>query len=148
MSYITLEDLEKRVGAQKLIELTNDDVDATEPSPDVVAEAIDYACGTFDSYARVRYTLPVPTTPLVKTRCLDLAVYALFRRQATFDEGVFKVKKTAHDEAIAFLKDIQAGRAALDIPAIQETIENPASPDRILTNATKSKFTDRKLSGF
>lgn len=146
--YIVQQDLIDEVGAAKLIELTSDDPDATEPDANAVAKAIDYAVGTFDSYARTRYSLPVPATAMVKSRCLDLAVYHLFRKRATYDEGVFKVKKTAYDETIAFLKDLQAGRAALDIPATDETVESPATSDTILTNAAKSKFSDKNLWGF
>ena len=146
--YITAQDLIDEVGLARLIELTSDDADADEPDTAAVTKAIEYAVGTFDSYARTRYALPVPATSMVKSRCLDLAVYHLFRKRATYDEGVFKVKKTAYDETIAFLKDLQAGRAALDIPASEETIESPATSDTVLTNAAKSKFTDTNLSGF
>src|SRR5829696_4030034 len=104
MAYITQQDLIDELGLQKLIELTTDDLDATEPDAAVVNRAIEYAVGTFESYARTRYTLPVPSTPTVKSRCVDLAVYHLFRKRATDADGVFKVKKTAYDEAITFLK--------------------------------------------
>lgn len=147
MSYITIEDLTDELGEGLLVELT-DDIDTGEINPTVITKAIDYAVGTFEAYARTRYSLPVPATALVKSRCLDLAIYRLFRKRAEFDEGVFKVKKTAHDETISFLKDLQAGRAALDIPAAEETIESPATSDRILTNKSNSKFTDDKFKGF
>lgn len=147
MSYITAEDLIDELGEDLLVELT-DDNDTGEINENVITKAIDYAVGTFDAYARTRYSLPVPATALVKSRCLDLAIYRLFRKRAELDEGVFKVKKTAHDETISFLKDLQAGRAALDIPAAEETIESPATGDRILTNKSNSKFTDDKFKGF
>lgn len=145
--YITTEDLIDELGEGLLVELT-DDNDTGEINPTVITKAIDYAVGTFEAYARTRYALPVPATALVKSRCLDLAIYRLFRKRAEFDDGVFKVKKTAHDETISFLKDLQAGKAALDIPAAEETIESPATSDRILTNQANSKFTDNKLKGF
>lgn len=148
MPYITQTDLAKKVGADRLVELTQDDLDATDADALVAAEAIEYAEGVFNSYARTRYALPVPTTQVVKSVCLNLAIYQLYCRRATFEEGVFKVVKTAHDGAISLLKDIQAGRAALDVPAANETVETPASSDQILTNAARSKFTDSKLSGF
>ena len=135
------------LGEELLVQLT-DDLNSRAINPAVVAKAIDSATGTFDSYARTRYTLPVPVTPLVKSICIDIAVYSLQRKRATYKEGVFEVRKTAYDEAISKLKDIAAGRAALDVPASDETIETPASPDKILTNAAKAKFNDRILSGF
>lgn len=147
MPYITIEDLSDELGEEILVQLT-DDLNTGEVNPAVVAKAIDAATGTFDSYARTRYSLPVPATPLVKSICIDIAVYNLSRKRATFKEGVFEVKKTAYDEAISKLKDIAAGRAALDVPAAEETVELPASPDKILTNAARSKFNDKILAGF
>ncbi|HQU86360.1 MAG TPA: DUF1320 domain-containing protein [Pyrinomonadaceae bacterium] len=147
MAYISTEDLIDELGEGLLVELT-DDNDTGEINENVITKAIDYAVGTFEAYARTRYSLPVPATALVKSRCLDLAIYKLFRKRAEFDEGVFKVKKTAHDETISFLKDLQAGRAALDIPATEETIESPATGDQILSNKSNSKFTDEKFKGF
>lgn len=147
MSYITQQDLVEELGESQLVQLT-DDGENDEIGSAVVAKAIEYAAGVFDSYARTRYSLPVPATPLVKSCCVNLAVYHLFRKRATFDDGAFKVKKTAYDESIQLLKDIQSGRAALDVPAAKETIETPASSDKVLTNAAKAKFTDSKLSSF
>jgi phage gp36-like protein len=148
MAYITQADLMNDVDLRTLIQLTQDANNATEPNAEVIAQAINDAEGTFESYARTRYTLPVPATPKVKSVCCDIAVYKLFRRRAKSDDGVFKVRKTAYDEAIKFLCDLQMGRAALDVPAVQETIEVPSTGDRILTNAARNKFTDDKLNGF
>lgn len=147
MAYITQEDLVDELGEEILVQLT-DDLNTGEVNAAVVSKAIDSAEGTFESYARTRYSLPVPVTPLVKSICIDLAVYHLQRKRSTYKEGVFEVKKTAYDEAVSKLKDIAAGRAALDVPAIEETIESPTTSDRILTNAAKAKFSDKILSGF
>ena len=147
MAYIALQDLLDELGEDILVQLT-DDSDTGEISEAVIAKAIASAEGTFESYIRTRYSLPVPATQLVKSRILDLAVYQLYRKRATFDDGVFKVKKTAYDETISLLRDIQKGLAALDVPAAEETIESPASGDEILTNKFNTKFSDTKLSGF
>lgn len=147
MGYITLQDLLDELGEDILVQLT-DDFGTEEVNESVVNKAIATAEGTFESYIRTRYSLPVPATQMVKTRCLNLAIYELYRKRATFDDGVFKVKKTAYDETISLLRDIQSGKAALDVPAAEESIENPASGDRILTNASKAKFSDNKLSNF
>lgn len=147
MSYITQQDLIDELGEPTLVQLTDDD-GTEEIGAAAIANAIAFAVGVFESYARTRYSLPVPATQLVKSCCVNLAVYQLYRKRATTGDGVFKVKKTAYDEAISLLKDIQQGRAALDVPAATETVELPASSDQILTNAAKAKFTDAKLSSF
>ena len=149
MSYITLDDLRGELGEAKLVQLTDDD-NSGEIGAQRVAKAISYAVGTFDSYARTRYTIPVPVTERVKSTCLDLAIFHLFKARATTDEGVYKVKKNAHDAAINFLKDVQGGKAALDVPSVEETVTNPASPDEILRGSSVSKvvFDDEKMSGY
>lgn len=147
MVYIALQDLLDELGEDILVQLTNDS-GTDEVNAAVVNRAIATAEGTFESYIRTRYSLPVPATQMVKTRCLNLAIYELYRKRASFDDGIFKVKKTAYDETISLLRDIQSGKAALDVPAAEETVENPASGDAILTNTAKSKFSDTKLSGF
>ena len=136
-----------RLGEDVLVQLTDNDLTG-EVNENIVSMAIEYAQGVFDSYARTRYALPVPTTPLVKMLNLKIAVFSLFEGRATLDEGIYKVHQNACNEAIQRLKDISKGNAALDIPAAEETIENPATSDKILTNAARSNFTDDKLSGF
>lgn len=147
MSYLTQADLEDELGIERLIQLT-DDEGAGLLNEKRVSKAIGYAVGTFDSYARTRYALPVPVTPKVQAVCLDLAVFHLFKSRAKDTEGEYKVRKDAHDAAVKFLTDVQQGKAALDVPAAEETTTNPASPDRVLKGNTSPVFTDDKLSGF
>lgn len=135
------------MGERKLIQLTNDD-DNDVVNDAVVNKAIEYATGVFDSYIRVRYTVPVPATQMVKSLCLDLAIYKLYKRRATSDEGVFKVRKLSFDEAINQLRAINAGKAALDIPEVEETEVNPTTGDKILSGTKRPQFTEDKLSGF
>lgn len=148
MAYIGTQDLIGELGEDKLVQLTDDertgDVNETR-----VLKAIEYAQGVFDSYARSRYKLPVTVTPLVKALNLDLAIFHLYKSRATVSkEGIYEIRKGHHDEAIKRLLDISKGNSALDIPAVEETVDNPGTPDRILTNANKQVFTDNKLSGF
>lgn len=147
--YITQTDLEAELGADKLLQLTDPEgtgeVDAAR-----VARAISFAEGTFDSYARTRYTLPVPTTEKVKSVCVDLAVYNLQRSRASTPEKAEALKKSLYDPAIAFLNAMSKGTAALDIPAAVETEKLPTSPDRVMRGSTKRRavFDDEKLGGY
>ena len=155
MSYISLEDLKDELGAEKLLELADDSGDGSLEDEAVVkriGKAIGYAVGTFDSYARQRYAVPVPVTEKVKATCLDLSVFHLYKSRATnaTREGVYAVKKDAHDQAMKFLEAIGAGKAALDVPTAEETVINPASPDEVLRGSSQSNvvFSDKKLSGY
>ncbi len=147
MSYITKDDLLDELGEQTLIQLTdNDDTGAIDDAK--ITKSIQHAQGVCDVYLRTRYTLPVPATPMVKTINADIAIFHLYKGRTLSDEGVYKVRKNANDDAIRLLTAISHGKAALDVPATEETIEIPATSDRILTNKSKSVFTDGRLSNY
>ncbi len=149
MAYITQQDLEEELGEAKLIQLTDNaqprsgQIDTTR-----VAKAISFAVGTFDSYARTRYTVPVPVTEKVKAVCLDLAIYHLRRDRSTSSDASEKLRKDLYDPNIKFLEALQSGKAALDVPTQEETAAKPASPDRILSGSSREVFSDRKLGGY
>ena len=144
MAYLELQDLLDELGEDTLVQLSDND-ETGEINEARVSKAVQYAQGVFDAYARTRYSIPVPSTPMVKSINLDLAVFHLYKSRSTIDEGVYKIRKNANDEAIKLLTAINQGKASLDVPAAEETILNPASSDRILTNASKSKFSDALL---
>lgn len=86
---------------------------------------------------------------MVKSVNSDIAIFHLYKSRSTVTrDSIYEVKKNANDDAIKLLTAINQGKAALDVPASEETIENPATSDRILTNARKSKFSDDKLWGW
>ncbi|MGB8508143.1 MAG: DUF1320 domain-containing protein [Pyrinomonadaceae bacterium] len=147
MTYITQQDLEDQLGLDKLIQLTDNTrsgvVDVT-----VVGRAIEYAESTFNAYARTRYTIPVPVTELVKSKCLDLAEYKLKRSRATTGEAIDNLKKSLYDPTIKFLEALQSGRAALDVPAAEETATAPATGDKVLKGSPNTKFTDSNLNNY
>jgi phage gp36-like protein len=147
VAYIDVDDLLDELGENTLVQLT-DDEGTGEINEARVLKAIDYASGLFDSYARSRYSLPLPSTPLVRALNLDLAVFHLYKSRSGLPEGVYIVKKNAHDEAVKTLKDIGGGKAALDVPAAEESISNPDNTDTILTNATSTKFSDERLRSY
>lgn len=146
MSYINKDDLFDELGEQTLIQLTDND-ESGEIDDAKIAKAISHAQGVCDAYLRTRYALPVPATPMVKTINIDIAIFHLYKR-AEFDEGVYKVRKNANDDGIKLLTAINQGKAGLDVPANEETIETPATTDRILTNKSNAVFTDGKLSNY
>jgi phage gp36-like protein len=157
MAYISQADIETRIDRAKLLQLTDDaraglvNGDLSDAAKSVVNSIITDAEGTFDSYARTRYSLPVQATPVVKSKCLDIAVYVLRSRRATMKDGVLEVAKQAYDNAISWLKGLSKGENALDIPAAQETKANPASSDEILSGPSSrnpSSFTHNKLRNF
>ncbi|PYS88979.1 MAG: DUF1320 domain-containing protein [Acidobacteria bacterium] len=147
MAYITKQDLLDELGEGRLIQLT--DKDKTGAVDDaVVNKAIAYGCMLFESYLRTRYTLPVPSTEMVRSTCLDLARYKLERDRAKTTEVIDNLKKSLYDPAIKLLEAIQSGKAALDVPAAQETATNPQSPDSVLKGSKRATFTDENLKSY
>lgn len=147
MAYLVSQDLLDELGETTLVELT-DDNGTGEVNEARVLKAIESAQGQFDFYARSRYSLPVPVTPMVKTLNLDLAIFHLYKSRTAIADGIYTVRKNAYDDAIKRLIDLSKGIGGLDVPAAEETIEKPATSDKILTNASRAKFTDDALSGY
>ncbi|MBN1512813.1 MAG: DUF1320 family protein, partial [Phycisphaerae bacterium] len=58
MYYVTLSDIETRLGPAVLVQLT-DDAHTGEVNPAVVAETVDGAEGEVNSHLTLRYTVPV-----------------------------------------------------------------------------------------
>lgn len=131
-----------RFGERQMLEATaHADDEATEIVEAVMADALADADGEINSYISGRYALPLAEVPrmLVTVAC-DIARYRLYKDDA--DEVVTDRYKAA----VAFLKDVSAGRAALGIAAPQ-TEEVAASggilmdiPDRIFTRTSLSDF--------
>lgn len=147
--YISQQDLLDELGEATLIQLT----DNARPRANAIDEtrvskAIAFAEGTFNAYARTRYTVPVPATVMVKAVCLDLAIYQLKRDRSSTSDASEKLRKDLYDPHINFLKALQKGTAALDVPATEETATNPGSPDRILSGSSRTVFTDKKLDNY
>ncbi|HKO43337.1 MAG TPA: phage protein Gp36 family protein [Pyrinomonadaceae bacterium] len=147
MSYITQSDLEDAVGGiGTLVQLTSE---TDEVDVDVVNKIIAWTEGVFEAHVRQRYELPVRTTEMVRSICVDLAVFKLRGLRAVTVEGVYAVAKTNYDNAIKLLQKISERKASLDIPAAEETKTNPVSADRVLKGPSRpSPFSDDKLSGF
>lgn len=146
MAYITKQDLIDAIGEAKLMQLTDDDRDGAINDV-VVGKAISFATGTFEPYARARYTLPVPTTEFVKALNIDLALNYLDKRRAKTSEAL-KMAQDTYKEIERRLKDVSSGTAALDVAAADETVEKPASADDVLSGSSNEVFSRDKMSGF
>lgn len=79
----------------------------------VVTKAIVDATSTVDSYIGARYALPLATVPdQIKSAAEDLARYQLYTVECP------TLVKERRDQAIAWLKDISAGKATLGVPTL------------------------------
>ena len=128
------------------------DVPSGNPATDaatvasVASAALEEASGKVDSYCRARYQTPLQVGDDVKGLTLDIAVYLLFsrRRNAKMTETI----RTRYEDAVSFLKDIAAARAALDQPASQATPQTSVSGPEISRRDWHLRFDDRDIEGF
>jgi len=110
MSYATLDDLERRIAPQTLVELADDDGDGAADA-EVIAAALADADAAIDSYLAARYATPLTSPPAILTRlAADIAVHALFARKRSV---LSPEQDWRHETAIKTLQAIQEGRVLL-----------------------------------
>ncbi|MGE0256933.1 MAG: gp436 family protein [Alphaproteobacteria bacterium] len=138
MSYAAQSDLVTRFGQAELLQLADDGegaIDATR-----VAAALTAADNLIDAYIGGRYDLPLATVPpvLVDKAC-DIARYELMGQGAT------EAAQIRYDAAIALLRDIAAGRAALPL---DDGDDAPALDGQVETVGPARVFGRDRMSGF
>ena len=116
--YSSLTDLEKRLEPETLAALADDDKDGAADT-DVVNAAIDDADSEIDSYLRVRYTLPLSSTPdVIKSLSCAIAIYNLFLRRR---ETVSEEHQKRYEWAVSLLEKIAEGKIDIgDAPDVFE----------------------------
>lgn len=140
-----------RLSQKDLAELTVD-VPSGNPATDaaataaIVSAALEEASGRVDSYCRSRYVTPLQPSDDVVSLTLDIALYLLFSRRRT--QTITETVQARFDQAIAFLKDISAGRASLDQPATQQTPQSSVAGPEISRGDRKLVFRDHNIEGF
>ncbi|MHB8067443.1 MAG: gp436 family protein [Desulfobaccales bacterium] len=108
MAYSTQDDLLSMIPEAELAALTAESGEV--PDGQVVAEAISRADAEIDAACGLRYTIPFSPVPeRVKTLSADLAIYHLYSRRSVAPE----VWRQKYQDALAFLKQVAAGRATL-----------------------------------
>jgi phage gp36-like protein len=94
-----------------------------------IARALDDAGSLIDGYLSQRYTLPLPQVPaLLKTICIDIALYRLASNPALLSDDA----RRRYDDALRFLRDIGAGKAALGLPAVNDGAASEADGAQIV----------------
>lgn len=114
MAYATVADLIAAFGSQEVIALTDregrPEADIGTVDSTVALEALERASSEADTYIAARYALPLSSTPqaLVAVVC-DIARYRLTGGEANETDPI----ASRYKAAVAWLKDVAAGRAVL-----------------------------------
>ena len=119
MAYLTQAQLEQRIGAKELLQLS-DREGARQINEDVVAAALADADAEANAYIGAQYELPLTSTPeIVRALVASIARYNLFSRNLREDHGVY----IAYRDALRTLERIAAGAVVLPITegAAEET---------------------------
>jgi len=124
--YATVQELETRLGgAEALITLADRDGDGVADA-ELVERALGDATAEIDSYLAGRYTLPLPTVPVVLVRlACDLAVY---RITSDYGRGLTDEIRQRFEDAISWLKRAASGDVSLGLPPQQEPAQATSVP--------------------
>jgi phage gp36-like protein len=139
MPYCTQDDIEKMMPLSDLADLTTES--GATPDAGVVSEVIAKAGAEIDSYLAVRYVLPLAATPdEIKHRAVDLAIYYLYARRSMMPE----IRRDNYKDAVAWLKDVAAGRAVVTGVA---GVELPGASDQVVEVSSSTRVFSRDTLG-
>ncbi len=136
MPYITLSDLLAAHSEQALIDLTDR---AEPPTGGIVMAVLDKAIAgagaEVDSYISQRYATPLPDP--VPAAVTDAALTITWYRLHT-DRAADKDLRIRYEDAIRWLRDVSAGRAAL--PGVATSATAPAAGLAMLAESSPRLF--------
>jgi len=148
MPYSTKADILAEISEEELIGLT-DDESAGIINDARVTEAIARADGIIDSYCGQVETVPFTTVPpVIKQHSKTLAISFLFSRRSAVPE----TRRDNYKDAIAHLKDISTGKAALPIAGVDaggdEVLASRIEDDRTFSIGKKSDGSTGTLDNY
>ncbi len=142
--YCVLDDINKQVTTDILIQLT-DDTQSGDIDPVVVEEAVIYSETLIDGYLRGRYTLPLSAVPdMVKILAVDLCIYRLYSRR--FQTDIPDSISEKYKNSIKLLEQIQKGIISLgtetagQAPVLGEYRTNKSFEDRTFSRQILDDF--------
>lgn len=134
MPYATAADIETRLGADAYLVLA-DRAGVGAANVDEVDAALVEASSVADSY--LARWLPLPSVPKAVARAvIDIAVHELAGDRETENQ------RQRYEDAIAWLRDIAAGKASLGLPT-----EAPAAVGDVIVEAPPREMSRRSLRG-
>ncbi len=143
MPYATQSDLLQRISLAELTQLT-DDAKVGAPNPAIVAGALEEASGMVETYCRGRYVTPLQISDAVTSMTRDISIYFLFSRRP---QKMSETVRQRYEDAIALLKDISTGKAALDQP-VSAAAPQSTTTDFSTPTTTNLRITDDQIVGF
>ena len=143
MSYATVAEFRAGIPHRDLVALTSLDDGTDTINDDRVQDALDDATAEIDSYIAKAVELPLADVPrILKTICRDLALHRLYVNIGHSMEA----RKSLREDAIAFLKSVSRGDAALgDGAGLPPEI---VTPGVAMTDGAERELTRDSLKGY
>lgn len=143
MSYATVAEFKAGIPHRDLVALTSLDDGTDTINDDRVQDALDDATAEIDSYIAKAVELPLADVPrILKTICRDLALHRLYVNIGHSMEA----RKSLREDAIAFLKSVSRGDAALgDGAGLPPEI---VTPGVAMTDGAERELTRDSLKGY
>jgi phage gp36-like protein len=142
--YCTQADILKEVTPDELAELTG--ASGTVIDTPRVTQAIEDAQSLIDSYAAIRFAVPLSgdyITPRVRKSCAIISMYYLWSNRSN-RVGMDEVVKDNFEREVSFWKDVSKGTATIGIdpPPANNIVRNAkvSSNDRVFNKNTMSDF--------
>ncbi|SNR22893.1 DUF1320 domain-containing protein [Paracoccus sediminis] len=124
MSYATAPDIVDLYGPSALY-VADRDNDGTVDAA-AVDRALVSASDEIDSHVGVRHALPLAAVPgILRQHCVDIAVYRL----ALSADVLTEEHRRRYEDAVAHLRRIAEGKAALVLPADPDAPTDPDAPE-------------------
>jgi phage gp36-like protein len=144
MAYATQTDITDLYGIDTLDRLADRDGDGTADAAKV-SRALDDASALIDGYIAMRVTLPLSPIPAVlRNLCVDIAMYRLATDAGLLSEDA----RQRYEDAVRFLRDVSAGKAAIPQPAAPgAAVTETASPQSIVIDSEPRLFSRGSLRG-
>lgn len=149
--YCTLDDLEKVVPEEALIQLT-DDEGLGDVNQARIDDAIAAADGEINAWLQEKYTIPLSPVPdIIKRFSANIAIYNLYSRRM---EEIPETRRENYKNALRTLEKLSSGAMSLGItPHPSETETGGAeairtNDDRIFTRASISQNTTGTLDNY
>jgi phage gp36-like protein len=149
MAYITITQLENRLGSSLYTRLT-DRVNGTTADSAVAQQVVDEAEALANAQLAKRYATPIDLTThpeladVLTARVLDLAEYLAWR-DSPFVTDIPERVRYLHDETARWFAAVAAGET--DLPAASPPPSRTAADDSPRFTARPRKFTDSELDG-
>ncbi|MEW6378599.1 MAG: DUF1320 domain-containing protein [bacterium] len=134
-----------QISISMVIKLTDDSglkTEMDETLEAVVDKAIIDASAEIDGYCQKLYAVPLTPVPeLIRKYAVDMAIYNLYARR---DIEIPEIRKDRHHQAIAYLKLVTEGKAALG--AATPVADSP--PNEVSISSNSAVFTRANMEGF